>query len=295
MHYLKEEDYKNEQLTNGETIRINHSNCPAGTDRRQRLYITKTYDGKRLLAYCHNCGLSGSSRVGLTIDMVRNGKRNTLQTITVDSFNKKALTKFKYIQNNLQIIDTNSEQSLKILPPLLYSYLNKRNILSKSLSLAVVITKYQESLVYPLTDYNQLVYGYALKTVRYNKIVNDLVIHPDHKKLGMWIHRESRVLVITEDPLSALTIESVKHDVAILALLGTHLSQDMLIDILNFNPKKVLLALDSDTPGIVSAIKIQNSLRSVGINTQIITRRADVTDIKSWNTDKIVNRINEYY
>lgn len=37
----------------GEQCRINHIDCPAGTDTRQRLYIKRTHEA--VLAYCHNC------------------------------------------------------------------------------------------------------------------------------------------------------------------------------------------------------------------------------------------------
>jgi len=40
------------------TRNINHPDCPAGTDTRKRLYITRTEDGK-IIAYCHNCGSKG--------------------------------------------------------------------------------------------------------------------------------------------------------------------------------------------------------------------------------------------
>lgn len=46
----------------GETMNINHVDCPAGEDTRRRLYITVTLDGT-LLGYCHNCGSRGFVKV----------------------------------------------------------------------------------------------------------------------------------------------------------------------------------------------------------------------------------------
>lgn len=46
-----------------ETVRINHDDCPAGQDTRQRLYITRTVDNT-FLAYCHNCGGKAWRRAG---------------------------------------------------------------------------------------------------------------------------------------------------------------------------------------------------------------------------------------
>lgn len=48
-----------EELDNGEQIHINHETCTAGEDTRRRLYIKRTEDGRNILAYCHNCSLSG--------------------------------------------------------------------------------------------------------------------------------------------------------------------------------------------------------------------------------------------
>jgi len=42
------------------TVRVNHTDCSAGTDTRRRLYITRKADHPdRLVAYCHNCGEAG--------------------------------------------------------------------------------------------------------------------------------------------------------------------------------------------------------------------------------------------
>lgn len=49
-----------EDLSPNEQININHTNCEAGEDTRQRLYIKRTEDGHKLLAYCHNCGKHGT-------------------------------------------------------------------------------------------------------------------------------------------------------------------------------------------------------------------------------------------
>lgn len=47
-----------ESMSIGETAHFNHLECPAGTDTRGRLYITRK-DENTLLAYCHNCQRGG--------------------------------------------------------------------------------------------------------------------------------------------------------------------------------------------------------------------------------------------
>jgi len=53
-----------DSLDFGESIRINHTNCPSGEDTRRRLYLHKpTTHGGKVLAYCHNCQ-QGASWLG---------------------------------------------------------------------------------------------------------------------------------------------------------------------------------------------------------------------------------------
>lgn len=45
-----------EDLSRGESIRVNHDECPAGADNRRRLYLTKPAGSPNVvLGYCHNC------------------------------------------------------------------------------------------------------------------------------------------------------------------------------------------------------------------------------------------------
>lgn len=45
-----------DEIEPGETVRINHTDCPAGEDTRRRLYLTRPHaDPTWVLAYCHNC------------------------------------------------------------------------------------------------------------------------------------------------------------------------------------------------------------------------------------------------
>ena len=55
-------------LQRGETIRVNHTRCPAGEDRKKRLYFTRPAGSPGIvLAYCHNCQEHGLERSGVTV------------------------------------------------------------------------------------------------------------------------------------------------------------------------------------------------------------------------------------
>ena len=58
----------------GQTVRFNHIGCPAGTDTRRRLYVTRPEaDATKAVAYCHNCQ-EGASHTGSKWEPYRNGK-----------------------------------------------------------------------------------------------------------------------------------------------------------------------------------------------------------------------------
>ena len=49
-----------EDIEIGDTLRIDHDDCPAGTDTRRRLYITRPQSNPTsVVAYCHNCQEGG--------------------------------------------------------------------------------------------------------------------------------------------------------------------------------------------------------------------------------------------
>ena len=65
-----------DDLEPGETVRYNHTDCPAGEDTRRRLYLTRPHaDPTWVLGYCHNCQDSARSG-GKKYEQYRN-KRHT--------------------------------------------------------------------------------------------------------------------------------------------------------------------------------------------------------------------------
>ena len=54
-------------IMHGGQKRVDHENCPAGPDRKSRLYIKVSDDGKMILCHCFNCGLSGAIKAAESI------------------------------------------------------------------------------------------------------------------------------------------------------------------------------------------------------------------------------------
>lgn len=59
-----EEWYKAQAMCPDAEQHFNHAECPAGTDRRQRLYTRLTEDRSKVLCHCFNCGGSGFVKLG---------------------------------------------------------------------------------------------------------------------------------------------------------------------------------------------------------------------------------------
>src|SRR5210317_1255666 len=65
----------------GQTIRINHTDCDAGEDTRQRLYLTRTHaDDTVVVGYCHNCQ-QGGKHSDTSYTKYRNEKHGVVNTI----------------------------------------------------------------------------------------------------------------------------------------------------------------------------------------------------------------------
>jgi len=57
--------YENITVGRGNTVRANHDDCPAGTDSRRRLYLSRPASSPDVvLGYCHNCQEHGVLRDG---------------------------------------------------------------------------------------------------------------------------------------------------------------------------------------------------------------------------------------
>ena len=61
-------------LQPGEQTKMNHGDCPAGVDTKQRLFVKR--ERGKLMAYCHNCGTHGT--LSLKDSRIRRGGENLL-------------------------------------------------------------------------------------------------------------------------------------------------------------------------------------------------------------------------
>ena len=91
------------------------------------------------------------------------------------------------------------------------------------------------------------------------------------KKIGRKeIHHNNDSLVIVEDALSAIRVGEVND---CFALLGTHLSNDLFLEIgRDCKYNKYIIWLDSDSPGQIAAHKLCRRLELLGTTVNIVTK-----------------------
>jgi translation initiation factor 2 beta subunit (eIF-2beta)/eIF-5 len=75
------------EIKPGETVHVNHNDCPAGEDTRERLYYTRCHKPTHMVMYyCHNCGTGGSFHTGkratFAIDFKKPEPKNELKKHT---------------------------------------------------------------------------------------------------------------------------------------------------------------------------------------------------------------------
>lgn len=253
-----------------EQVRVNHEGCTAGEDNRERLYIKRTEDGITILAYCHNCGLSGFYIEGFT-------NVTTLRK-SGSSFGARSLGGMG-LSN-----DTSFKETLKLPDGLLTStshwpdtackiFRNMGGISSSVLrDYTISYDPRLRRLVYPLWTSAGL-QGYQLRRVfdddEYPKYLTERVspwnksglINPLGEQWGLMVNPESptprssrKHLVVVEDVISGLKVIEANSLLQPMVLLGTYIplfgnlmNQDLF--------KSVTIWLDNDSPEVIEKAK----------------------------------------
>lgn len=72
----------------GQQVNVNHDGCPAGLDRKRRLYVKRTRGS--VVAYCHHCGRKGILRDAASGEQVWKSLEQTVddEIMSVDEYKK---------------------------------------------------------------------------------------------------------------------------------------------------------------------------------------------------------------
>jgi hypothetical protein len=237
----------NSLLSLDETLRINHEDCPAGRDIKRRLYITRKKDGH--IAYCHNCGCSGS---------VMGGSRNNKLSGTAQSSAKSR--SLSYHSNFLR--DGKIEPKTRDWTSETRSWVYRYGITDSELaSYGIGYSEYTNSVVFPLdTGVISASNGYVRRN--FNKDVPKYIMYNPNDASWLSKNYKGNHLVICEDILSGI---KCARTIPTMALLKTTLSlvnkAHIVQGLSSGEIQKVLVFLDMDSPSVRRhAINIYNTL-----------------------------------
>ena len=231
-----------------ESIHIHH--CKSG-HHNDRLYITRIEHG--YLFYCHHCGMSGYYHKDISRRIKTKTNSRNKQTSARCNFSTPYDSEQRYIQ-----FDARAKAWL-------FKYqISQRDIEQHSIE----YSDKRQQLIFPFYDHGELI-GYQARNFdptwpKYVTIISPKYRHQclvNNKKIGLHklIHKDFTKVCIVEDVLSAIKVSKVSSSVAI---LGTHLSDEVLTKLLNYD--KIYIWLDMDNPMVrSSARKIANRLSNL--------------------------------
>ena len=226
----------NAPKTIGMQIHINHKGCSAGEDTKKRLYIKRTVGG--VLAYCHHC-----SEHGFVRDKTGDGDRlaSWLKGKDVDA-PRIEKTSWMWEASPLPMHCTAWIHSNHCTPQ------DGRYISGVRSDPCKVALCLRDPLGSPI--------GYQFRNLEKGAKPKYLTSYIDHPNRGdaSWFHvTGNKILIITEDFLSAYRIHRDIPFISSVALLKTSISDRTLNQIATINFEMVFIWLDPDEAGIKGA------------------------------------------
>ncbi len=261
----------------GDTLSINHEDCPAGADTRRRLYITRnSASPHRMAVYCHNCQEGGYVSTAQTT-----GSMDTSDYILRMETES---AEFKEPQGILYAEDTEDTQSyMEGHYPILTEYKHSNEW--------YFYYPNKHAVYFPVfntqtNDTSEKPIGY-----QYRPMSSDwtgpryLTAKEKDKKLYTYMHgRDSDdILFIVEDLMSAFILVSENHRA--LCLYGTNADPEVLYCAKDDNPSTIIVWLDSDTDHVDNqAHKIKELCRMLYPSAQVYVQNMYVEPKK--HTDR---------
>ena len=219
----------------GEQVHVNHTGCEAGEDKKKRLYIKRTEKG--LVAYCHHCNESGFAKDGDS----RLGTWVHKKSETVVKTQQKPELGPLSIGGKMWLLENHCTTTNKLFSGIVDD--------PKKVAMA-------------LQNQYGVVLGWQMRNLVPDAVPKYTTYYIDNKTKGesAWFHNDSKVLVITEDYLSAYRIH---RDVGYssMALLRTTLTDKTLMQIYDMGFSEIYIWLDSDEAGVKGATKVSKALR----------------------------------
>lgn len=245
--YVNYPDY--EDMSDNEQAKVNHEDCHAGVDNKQRLYI-KNVDGAYLM-HCHHCGMSGYYRPRETLRRIMDkpGSYVTKEDPTDWSF--------RFAEAHT---DYNSFDSRGLL------WLSRYGFTEELVNL-FDIRENNRGIVLPIYNGIYDLAGYQVRNYEG---------HPKYLTFtsfgySMLYADDSKPWVIVEDLLSSYKLTQAGYTT--LCLLGTKLGAVAKAKLVAEKPERVVVWLDDDMAGHTAAVDLLRELGALTHVTSIINKQ----------------------
>lgn len=258
-------------------IHVNHVDCPAGTDKKRRLYIRRKHDGS-IVYYCHHCGASGRHVTNKFASKKVRAVANEASGSTTDGKPKLPF----------DLSSDQREWPVKA-RAWLYKYrLDKSDFERGHIGYSAELGR----LVLPVYDKDGVVFWQsrvidperdtAPKYISHGNVKDVVCIFPATSKSS-----GPKTLVIVEDIVSGLRCSRF-HDT--LVLLGSNMHDLQYKSILTNKYESVKVFLDMDNPHIKSqALTIKRKLDMIVDQVSVIHAERDPKEHSDAELDSILN------
>ncbi len=251
------------QLAEEEQENVNHPDCPAGHDSKRRLYVRKRDGG--LVGYCQHCRSTG----GL------GGKRNHI-----------ASRQRVQVQWNLKLpADFTLDMHVAGL-----AWLNKYGITrEEQITYNIGWSERSGRVILPIYIGGKLIAYQSRRMFDYDKGPKYLTDKQQGVRHPMFLGtKRGPAVVLTEDMLSAIVV-SRQHPAA--ALLGVHLNDTNLYELLKLGFKRFVVWLDDDGPAVRKAQRdIVKKLSNFGDTCKITAIGHDPKEMSHDEINSILSR-----
>lgn len=265
-------------------LRFNHSDCEAGTDTKERLYVKAVDTG--WIAYCHHCGKSGFLRTS----PYRVGVGGAVSYPAEEMRTHKEVPLHYKTELYVDPNDFPVEQLLW-----LYSYgFTDKDIVCFNIK----VSKVDGSIVIPKSFHSSAAYYVRRKFTDHFDRGPKALLYRDRTKQFVWRHISivyptCLKWVITEDPISAMKLNMAGANT--ISLMGTNLTDDIKKFLLDLSGCSIMLFLDPDTAGMKAALKIRKELQSIVSNVVIHNDPIFGKQPKEESLDVLKQIVKEYY
>lgn len=243
----------------GAQVHINHKNCPAGTDRKRRLYV-KRLDSFTVVAFCHHCGKRGTNK----------------------KFSRASLEPFEQVESKplWKIPDdfVRIDEAPSGAQHWVYAYLAPHVAHKYSIGYSEKLRR----VVLPIWKDGHLA-CYQARRVHADDLKPKYLTFKNDKAPFFFVHKHPDVVVLVEDMLSAIVLS--EYGYATIAMLGTYISNNVINYILDKYTQVIVMLDDNNIEVKKQALRIQNQLNL--FLPPVLVAKTDGRDPKSMTKQEI--------